>query len=222
MKNIKENSLHAISPKDYKDYYFNYQKRKKSFNSIKEDELPKIKNNSKSLKQEYVIKNIKYDNTNLTTLQNTMINLNETSIDNTKTDLLNSTNKTQNLKTERICFPRISPTLTQIKNFKYKFKTKVPKKVGLLSYKYLDLIKLDSRSQILIYKISQNDKLFEKEIIDSIDDIPTKNRILEELKKIDKNTNSQIEFIMKNTTRQAKEYSLKYLQTQPKIIYLSA
>ena len=222
MKNIKENSLHAISPKDYKDYYFNYQKRKKSFNSIKEDELPKIKNNSKSLKQEYVIKNIKYDNTNLTTLQNTMINLNETSIDNTKTDLLNSTNKTQNLKTERICFPRISPTLTQIKNFKYKFKTKVPKKAGLLSIKYLDLIKLDSKSQILIYKITQNDKLFEKEIIDSIDDSPTKNKILDELKQIDKNTNSQIEYIMKNTSREAKEYSLKYLQTQPKIIYLSA
>jgi len=221
MKNIKENSLHAISPKDYKDYYFNYQKRKKSFNSIKEDELPKIKNNSKSLKQEYVIKNIKYD-TNLTTLQNTMINLNETTIDNSKTDLLNNTNKTQNLKNERVCFPRISPTLTQIKNFKYKFKSKVPKKAGLLSIKYLDLIKLDSKSQILIYKISQNDKLFEKEIIDSIDDTLTKNRILDELKQIDKNTNSQIEYIMKNTTRQAKEYSLKYLQTQPKIIYLSA
>ena len=222
MKNIKENSLHAISPKDYKDYYFNYQKRKKSFNFIKEDELPKIKNNSKSVKQEYVIKNIKYDTTNLTTLQNTMINLNETTIDNTKTDLLNNINKTQNLKIDRICFPRISPTLTQIKNFKYKFKTKVPKKAGLLSIKYLDLIKLDSKSQILIYKISQNDKLFEKEIIDSIDDTPTKNRILDELKQIDKNTNSQIEYIMKNTTRQAKEYSLKYLQTQPKIIYLSA
>ena len=218
MKNIKENSLHAISPKDYKDYYFNYQKRKKS---IKEDELPKIKKNSKSLKQEYIIKNIKYD-TNLKILQNTMINLNETTIDNTKTDLLSNINKTQNLKTERICFPRISPTLTQIKNFKYKFKKKIPKKEGLLSIKYLDLFKLDSKSQILIYKISQNDKLFEKEIIDNIDDTPTKNRILNELKNIDKNTNSQIEYIMKNTTRQAKEYSLKYLQTQPKIIYLSA
>lgn len=222
MKNIKENSLHAISPKDYKDYYFNYQKRKKSFNSVKEDELPKIKNNGKSLKQDYAIKNMKYD-INLTTLQSTMINLNETTtIDNTKTDLLSFINKTQNLKTERICFPRISPNLTQIKNFKYKFKTKVPKKTGMLSIKYLDLIKLDSKSQILIYKISQNDKLFEKEIVDSIDDILIKKRILDELKKIDKNTNSQIEYIMKNTTRQAKEYSLKYLQTEPKIIYLSA
>ena len=31
MKNIKEYSLYAITPKDYKDFYLNYQKRKKSY-----------------------------------------------------------------------------------------------------------------------------------------------------------------------------------------------
>ena len=116
----------------------------------------------------------------------------------------------------------MSPILTQPKNYK-QFRTKIPKKDGLLSIKYLDIIKTNSENKMLIYEMmNKNAKIFEKEVNDNILDNSIKEKILSELKKIDKNTDKQIENIISNSTSQEKEDSIKYLRTQPKMIYIGA
>ena len=215
MKNIKEYSLYAITPKDYKDFYLNYQKRKKSYLLLKEKEFPKINNYSKSLKDE----NLKEITTNS---KISPFKLKDTSTDNFNSKTYHYSINSPFTKTEKNLFPRMSPIQTQPKNYK-QFRTKIPKKDGLLSIKYLDIIKTNSENKMLIYElINKNAKIFEEEVNDNIIDNSIKEKILSELKKIDKNTDKQIENIISNTTSQEKEDSIKYLQTQPKMIYIGA
>ena len=70
--------------------------------------------------------------------------------------------------------------------------------------------------------INKNEKIFKEELNDNIIDNSTKEKILNELKKIDESIDKQIENIIVNTTSQEKEDSIKYLQTQPKMIYIGA
>ena len=195
--NNKTHSLFAINPTDYKDYYSNYHKRKKQNILLKEGELPNIKFNLKSLKTE--------------TNSNQDIDLN-----NFKT----SSNNNPFIKSEKSF--KSSSILTYIKNNNSQFKTKYPKKNGLLSIKYLDIINVDKRNKMLIYEINKNEKNFEREIIGNIIDSTTKNIIINKLKDIDTKTRKQIENLIRNTTSKAKEESLRYLENQPKIVYLGA
>jgi len=218
MKNIKEYSLYAITPKDYKDFYLNYQKRKKSYLLLKE--FPKISNYSKSLKNE----NLKEMTKNLinTNPQISPIKLKDASTDNFNSKTYHYSINSPYAKTEKNLFPKMSPILTQPKNYKL-FRTKIPKKDGLLSIKYLDIIKTNPENKMLIYDLmNKNEKIFEEEVNDNILDNSMKEKILKELKKIDKNTDKQIQNIIVNTTSQEKEDSIKYLQTQPKMIYIGA
>ena len=220
MKNIKDYSLYAITPKDYKDFYSNYQKRKKSYLLLKEKEFPKINNYSKSLKDENFIQITK-------SLINTNQKISPIKLKDSSTDNFNSKTYHYSInsnfgKTEKMLFPRMSPILTQPKNYKL-FRTKIHKKNGLLSIKYLDIIKATSENKILIYEMmNKNQKLFEEEVSNNIIDNTIKENIINEFKKIDKNTDKQIKNIIINTTSQEKEDSIKYLQTQPKMIYIGA
>ena len=223
MKNnkSKEHILYAINPNDDKDYYSNYHKRKKTPLYSKESELPNIKNIPNHLKTEInSVQDTKID-FNLSTKQS-LFNPNDSSFDNYRASSINYSINSPFLNTEKIAFPKISPILTHIKNFKSLIKTKYPKKNGLLSIKYLDLINMDKKNKMLIYEITKNDKMFEREILNNIIDSNTKKIIINELKNIDKKTSQQIENIMKNTTKEAKEESLRYLQSQPRIVYLGA
>ena len=220
MENIKEYSLYAITPKDYKDFYLNYQKRKKSYLFLKDKEFPKINNYSKSLKDEnlsQITKNLINSNPKIS-----LIKLKDTSTDNFNSKTYHYSINLPFSKTERNIFPRMSPIQKKPKIYKH-FRTKITKKDGLLSIQNLDLIKTNSENKILIYEmINKNEKIFKEELNDNIIDNSTKEKILNELKKIDESIDKQIENIIVNTTSQEKEDSIKYLQTQPKMIYIGA
>ena len=220
MENIKEYSLYAITPKDYKDFYLNYQKRKKSYLLLKDKEFPKINNYSKSLKDEnlsQITKNLINSNPKIS-----LIKLKDTSTDNFNSKTYHYSINLPFSKTEKNIFPRMSPIQKKPKIYKH-FRTKITKKDGLLSIQNLDLIKTNSENKILIYEmINKNEKIFKEELNDNIIDNSTKEKILNELKKIDESIDKQIENIIVNTTSQEKEDSIKYLQTQPKMIYIGA
>ena len=220
MENIKEYSLYAITPKDYKDFYLNYQKRKKSYLLLKDKEFPKINNYSKSLKDEnlsQITKNLINSNPKIS-----LIKLKDTSTDNFNSKTYHYSINLPFSKTEKNIFPRMSPIQKKPKIYKH-FRTKITKKDGLLSIKNLDLIKTNSENKILIYEmINKNEKIFKEELNDNIIDNSTKEKILNELKKIDESIDKQIENIIVNTTSQEKEDSIKYLQIQPKMIYIGA
>ena len=217
MKKNNDHGLYAISPSiDYKDFYLSYHKRKNPIILMKENELPKIKNTT--IKTDTSTQDSKYDN-NINT-KNSILNL--TDIDYIKTNSLNYSIITPFIKTNQVSYPKINPIFMQIKNYNSMYKTKIPKKLGKLSIKYIDLINMDQRSNLLIYEIKKNEKLLENDIISNIHDSSIKNKILDELKNIDNHTNQQIQNIMNNTTRQEKEDSLKYFKIQPKIINLCA
>ena len=217
MKKNNEHGLYAISPSiDYKDFYLSYHKRKNPIILMKENELPKIKNTI--IKTDTSTQDSKYDN-NINT-KNSIFNL--TDIDYIKTNSLNYSIITPFIKTNQVSYPKINPIFMQIKNYNSMYKTKIPKKLGKLSIKYIDLINMDQRSNLLIYEIKKNEKLFENDIISNIHDSSIKNKILDELRNIDNHTNEQIQNIMNNTTRQEKKDSLKYFKIQPKIINLCA
>ena len=221
MKKNNEHDLYAISPSiDYKDFYLSYHKRKKPILLTKESEFPKIKNTSTKT-TDFSIQNTKNDFTILK--KNSLLNITDNNLDSTKTNsLLNYLINSPFTKTEQICYPKINPIFMQVKNFKQMLKAKVPKKLGRLSVKYIDLINIDKRNNILIYEIKKNEKSFENELINNINDSSMKDKILYELRNIDNNTTQQIENIMNITTKQEKDYSLKEFNIQPKIINLCA
>ena len=214
--------LYAISPIiDYKDFYLSYHKRRNPIYLQKEYEFPKIKINA--LKTEIYAKECDKDyNINNLFKKNFINNSVDNYIDNNKTNSFNYSINGPFIKTEQICYPKLNPILRQIKKFMSPFKTKIPKKIGKLSIKYLDIINMDSKNNILFYELNKNEKLFENEIINNIDDSFIKTKIINELKNIDKNMNQQIENIVNNTENEDKDFYFDNFNIHPKIIYLSA
>ena len=222
MRKSIDHGLYAISPTiDYKDFYLSYHRRKNPIFIPKDNELPKIKNIS--LRTEISVQDSKNENflNNIITT-NSKFNSIYNKMDNNKTNSLNFSTYSPFIKTEQICYPKINPIIAQIKNFISPYKTKIKKKVGKLTITNLDIINMDLKNSLLIYQINEKEKLLENEITKNFYDSPTKKKIINEIKTIDKNTNKEIDNIMKNSTREEKAYCLKNFEIQPKIINLCA
>ena len=213
--------LYAISPTiDYKDFYLSYQRRRNPIFLQKENEFPKIKNNT--IKTEISSKESDNDYNNNLFKKKFISNSIDNIIDNNKTNSFNYSKNFPFTKTEQICYPKLNPTFTQIKNFISPYKTKIPKKIGKLSIKNLDIINMDTKNNILIYELDKNEKLFENEMTNNIHDTLMKTKILNELKNIDKNMNQQIENIIRININEEKDFYFDNFDIHPKIIYLSA
>ena len=199
MKKNNEHGLYSISPTIdyYKEFYLSYHKRKNPILAVKENDLPKIKN----LKTEISAQNAKYDNINNLITTSSVFDSISNIVGNKKANNFNYSSISPFIKTEQICYPKISPALSHIKNYISQNKTKIQKKNGKLSIKYLDIINMDTKNKILVYEIIEKEKLFENEIVNIIKDSLNKNKILDEIRKIDKKTNEQIEKCNKNNTQ---------------------
>ena len=68
----------------------------------------------------------------------------------------------------------------------------------------MDIISLNTKENLLVNEIIKKEKIFENEIIETVCDPITKNKIINEIKNIDKNTNQQIDNIMKKTSKEDK------------------
>ena len=228
INNNNESTLYAITPTiDYKEFYLSYHRRQKPFYIQKEKELPKLKNTT--FKTEASIQDYKTDiSNNYNYLKSTNSNTKTNSIyqttDNNKTDLLNYTINWPFIKTEQSNYPKINPIFIQTKNLNWPNKTKIQKKVGKLSIKYLDIIKMNSggKNNLIFNEINKNEKMLENEITENIRDSKAKNKIINELRNIETTTNNQIENIMKNTTKEEQEKYLNDFEIHPKIIKFSA
>ena len=220
MEKTFEHSLYAISPNiDYKDFYLRYHRRRNPIFIQKEYEFPKIKNIS--LKTGKIIQDSNNDINNL--LQTTsLLNLIYNKTDNNKTNSINYSSYYPFIKTENICYPKINPIVTHVKNFISPNKTKIQKKNVKLSIKNLDIINLDNKSNLLAYEIIKKDKILENEIINTIYDPATKDKIIKEIKNIDSNTNQEIDDIIKKTSKEVQVNTFKNYEIQPKIINLCA
>ena len=138
--------LYAISPTiDYKDFYLSYQRRRNPIFLQKENEFPKIKNNT--IKTEISSKESDNDYNNNLFKKKFISNSIDNIIDNNKTNSFNYSKNFPFTKTEQICYPKLNPTFTQIKNFISPYKTKIPKKIGKLSIKNLDIINMDTKNK---------------------------------------------------------------------------
>ena len=194
---MKENDLlplQAISPTtNYKDFYYNYHKRKKPVLLLKD--LPQIKKNSSK---------------NFRNINNTI-----------KTENIFSLPILSQRETNSTFSPRFNGNQFKIKNNKFRTKNKIEKKKEKLSIKYIDIIRMNEKNKLLNYEISKSSN-FGDEIIKHIHDNKTKNKVLNEINAIDNNTNEEIDKIMNNTTKKEKEQALNFFKANPKIINLSA
>ena len=222
MKKNIEHTLYAINPIiDYEDFYLSYHRRKNPIFIQKENEFPKIKNIS--LKTEISTQDSKNDNDINSLIQtNSKINSLYNSVDTNKKNSLYYSSCSPFLKTDNICYPKINPIIGHIRNFISPNKAKIRKKNGKLSIKNLDIISLDTKTNLLVNEIFKKEKILENEIIETIYDPITKNKIINEIKNIDKNTNQQIDNIMKKTSKEVQVNTIRNFEFQPKFINLYA
>ena len=193
---MKENNdlpLQAISPIiEYDDFYSNYHKRKKPVLLLKE--LPQIKKES--------FKNFK-------------------TINNNKSDKIINLPALNTSKSNSTCFPKLNGVQYSLKNIKLQLKNKISKNKGSLSIKYINIINMNIYNKLLNYELYQPSQFY-AEIIKYIHNPIDKKKFLNELNKIEKNTNEEIDNIMNNTTKKEKEEALYFFKANPKIIDLCA
>ena len=222
MRKTIEHSLYAITPIiDYKDFYLSYHRRKNPIIIKKENELPKIK--KIPLRTEISTQEFKNDKEiNNLIKRNLKFNSIHRSVDPNRTNSINYSLYTPFIKTEQICYPKINPINPPVKNYISQYKSKVQKKNGKLSIQNLDLISLDTKTNLLVYEIIKKDKILENEIANTVNDPSTKNKIINEIRNIDKNTNQELNDILRNTSKEMQMNSFKNFDIQPKIINLGA